>query len=292
MMSEARIHSQSSLTAKIVCYMRALSYLEAGPPVANDHLAELFLSPKARKRIQSAEERQDILVNESLPANYSYITARTRHLDQCVQQALQEDFEQIVILGAGFDSRAYRFADELGKTQVFEVDAPTTQEAKLKYLDLGGIDIPETVTYVPVNFNQQTLAETLLPAGLRADAKTLFLWEGVTYYISAEAVDQTLKFVQEHAGPGSRIAFDWLYARLPAGDTSDHGAAMASMAVAAIGEPFVFGIQEGSIDSFLQERGFQLLANYPPHVLQDTYLDDTFPQMYGFMVNTVAEVLR
>lgn len=289
-MTEARLQTQSSLTAKIVCYMRALSYLEVGSPIANDNLAELFLSPKVRERIQSPDARNEILVHESLPANYSYITARTSHLDRCCEEAIQRGVEQIVILGAGYDSRAYRFAEESGIARFFEVDAPTTQEAKKKYLGYAGITTPESLTYVPTNFNEQSLEDTLLPAGFKPSLQTLFLWEGVTYYISAEAVEQTLRFVRGYGAPGSQLAFDWMVEEAVKGDHTYHGASLAFAAVSAAGEPFVFGIPEGTIQDYLAHHGFDLLEHYPPHRMQATYLDERFPQMYGFMHNSVAKV--
>lgn len=284
----SRIQSKPSQTAKVVCYMRSLAYLEEGPPIANDHLASLFLSPKTRKRIQSKEERKTIIEQEIQPANYSYLTARTLHLDRLFQEAIIHETKQVVLLGAGYDSRAYRFHNVPEGFRVFEVDIPTTQKAKQRYLKLAQIETPSHVHFVPIDFLHESLYDALCLAGYSTSQKTLFLWEGVTYYISAQAVIDTLRFVQQHSGAGSRIAFDSLYAHTIAGDYRDHGAKEAVSAVAHVGEPFIFGIPKGKIASFLEQQGCKLLQQYSASEFQKAYLTESFPPMYGFMVNAVA----
>ena len=283
------IESKPSVTAKMVCYMRALGYREMGAPVAQDHLAELFLSPSLRAQVQSDEIRPNLFKDPDMQmANYSYLTARTRHLDRIFSEALAANIEQVVVLGAGYDSRSYRFTDVPDGTQVYEVDAPTTQAAKLKYLGFADIAPPAHLHFVPINFNHEKIEDVLLKAGYDASLKTLFLWEGVTYYISAEAVDGTLAFIQQNAAPGSTVAFDYIYEPLARRDFRYYGSEQAFTVVEEYGEPFVFGIPENGIEAFLSERGFDLAEHYTPDQFQGRYLDDRFEPMYGFMVNAVA----
>jgi methyltransferase (TIGR00027 family) len=270
--------------------MRALAYKEVGAPIANDYLAPDFLSPPLRERIESAENRADILANEISITNYAYLTARTRHLDQLFQQALTDGTEQIVLLGAGYDSRSYRFLDVPDQLHIFEVDAPTTQDAKRSYLEKAAIVVPPHVTFIPIDFNQSGLAEVLSPAGYDPTKKTLFIWEGVTYYIEAHAVDGTLVFIRENSPAGSQVAFDYIFDRVVLGDFSDFGAEEAESAVAEVGEPFTFGLPEGEIGAFLAERGFLLTQHFTPEELHATYLDARFGRIYGFFQNAVATV--
>lgn len=288
---ERRIETKPSQTAKMVCYIRAFGFREVGPPIARDHLAELFLSPKMRAQVADDGLRAALLQHDDFQtANYSYLTARTRHLDRVFEDAIAKGIEQIVLLGAGYDSRCYRFAQALGAVPMFEVDAPTTQAAKRRYLDLAEIDVPAQVTFVPINFNDERLEDVLAEAGYAADKRTLFIWEGVTYYISAEAVTNTLNFIRSQSAQGSIVAFDYIYAPVARQEFNYHGAQAAYEAVARQGEPFVFGIAEGAIEPFLREHGFDLVEHFTPAQFQASYLDSRFAPMYGFMLNAVALV--
>ncbi len=290
MSQDRRIETKPSHTAKIVCYMRALSYKEVGEPIANDYLAAHFLSPPVRERIESAENRTQILASEVPPANYAYLTARTRHLDQLFQQALTDGTEQIVLLGAGYDSRSYRFTKVPDGLRIFEVDAPTTQNAKRRYLQAANIEVPPHLTYIPIDFNLSRLEDVLPLAGYATDKKTLFIWEGVTYYIEAYAVDGTLTFIRDNSAAGSKAAFDYIHDRLLFSDFSDYGSEQAAAAVAEVGEPFIFGLPEGEIAAFLESRGFELTQHFNPEEMHAAYLDGRFGRIYGFFQNAVATV--
>jgi methyltransferase (TIGR00027 family) len=139
-----------------------------------------------------------------------FITTRERYIDDFLKARLSEGLDQVVILGAGFDTRAYRIAG-IEKTRVLEVDHPATQEAKLKRLKKAIDPLPGHVTFVPVDFNTQRLAERLFTNGYDERGKTLFIWQGVTMYLTQEGVDSTLAFIANHSGPGSAVIFDYFY---------------------------------------------------------------------------------
>ncbi len=290
MSQDRRIETKPSHTAKIVCYMRALAYKEVGEPIANDYLAHHFLSPPLRARIESAENRAQILASEVPAANYAYLTARTRHLDQLFQQALTDGTEQIVLLGAGYDSRSYRFTNVPNGFRIFEVDAPTTQAAKRRYLQNANIEAPPHLTYIPIDFNLNRLEDVLPLAGFAPNKQTLFIWEGVTYYIEAYAVDGTLAFIRDNSTAGSKVTFDYITDRIVFGDYSDYGAQEAATAVADAQEPFIFGLPEGSVAEFLASRGYELTQHFTPEEFHAAYLDARFGRIYGFFQNAVAQV--
>ncbi len=121
--------------------------------------------------------------------------ARTAFFDNIFLDALNNKTPQIVFLGAGYDTRAYRFANSNQGTKIFELDAPPTQDRKKKCIKKARIDIPGHVTFVPINFNQESLKDVLDKAGYDHTQKTLFIWEGVSYYLETESVDRTLEFV-------------------------------------------------------------------------------------------------
>lgn len=135
-----------------------------------------------------------------------HVALRTAAMDAVVDEAVEASIAQVVILGAGLDARAWRFAD--CALQVFEVDHPATQRAKRERAPRG-----EGPVYVPVRFGEERLADALDRAGHRGDEPTLWIWEGVTMYLPSEAVEGTLRQVAERSAPGSLLAMSYLSPR-------------------------------------------------------------------------------
>lgn len=204
------------------------------------------------------------------PGTMEFILARTRCMDNYLQACLDSGIEQLVILGAGLDSRAYRFKKLMGLVKVFEVDQPATQQDKrTKLVKIFG-GLPEHVSLVPLDFDIETL-EILYEYGYQKECKTLFIWEGVTYYLGAEAVDSTLRFVVENSGEASTIIFDYVY-------TSALTAAQKRGEISRMqrysrftGEPLTFGIEEGKVEQFLSEHGYIQIENISPEDLKKAY---------------------
>ncbi len=144
----------------------------------------------------------------------TFISHRTHFFDSAIAAAVAADspIRQFVVLGAGWDTRAYGplpdGADPSGSgVKIFEVDEPPTQEAKVRALKAAGVEHSH-VNFAPTDFNQQTWLESLTEHGFDPDLPTFILWEGVTMYLDDAAVDKTLAAVAGFA-PGSRIAFDF-----------------------------------------------------------------------------------
>jgi methyltransferase (TIGR00027 family) len=203
------------------------------------------------------------------PGVNGFLAARDRYIDDTLQAFLDEGIRQLMILGAGYDSRAYRF--NLNGVKTFEVDHPATQEDKLaKVRKIYGA-IPGHVIYVPVDFNTQTLEEKLFESGYDPARKTLFIWQGVTMYLNRDAVDSTLDFVVQHAGPGSAIVFDYLYRSLLDGIQKQNEIDNMRRYRFMTGEGLTFGIPEGMISSFLEERGFASVKDVNADDLKAAY---------------------
>lgn len=194
------------------------------------------------------------------PGTMGFLVARERHIDDYLQACLDDGLEQLVILGAGYDSRAYRF-DRLKDCRVFEVDHPATQQAKIVKLKriLGAL--PAHVVFVPIDFETQTLEQRLTECGYDEHKKTLFIWQGVTQYLTPEAVDGTLAFVANHSGQGSSIIFDYMYTSLLDGTVRRGEVNSMQRYRRLTGEGFRFGIPEGTIKAFMQQRGFCRVKN-------------------------------
>ena len=262
--------NRSSLTAAGIAIVRALeSEKPAGERVCYDPYARRFVNAglyylvKFFAALGYADWRG--------PGVWEFLTARERYIDDYLESCLREGLEQLVILGAGYDARAYRFDALKSGVKVFEVDHPATQAVKLKKLAAIFGARPAHVTYVPIDFNQQTAAEPLFESGYEARCRTLFIWQGVTQYLTPAAVDDTLAFVAERAGPGSSVIFDYMDATLLAG-APRHGEVSNMRRYRRLsGEGLVFGIPIDSIQTFMEERGFTQVKNADHVALEKAY---------------------
>ncbi|HEX7975724.1 MAG TPA: class I SAM-dependent methyltransferase [Anaerolineales bacterium] len=205
------------------------------------------------------------------PGVLGFLMARDRYIDDTLQALLDGGIRQLVILGAGFDSRAYRFEGLKGRVKVFEVDHPATQKNKLEKLQRIFGEVPGHVTYVPIDFNTQTLDNRLLESGYEPGLQTLFIWQGVTMYLAPEAVDSTLAFVEGCSGPGSAIVFDYVYRSLLEGSRTQSEISNMRRYRFMTGEGLTFGIEEGGVEAFLKEHGFRQVRDVGAKDLKQAY---------------------
>jgi methyltransferase (TIGR00027 family) len=204
------------------------------------------------------------------PGVNGFLAARDRYIDDVLQNFLEEGLQQLVILGAGYDSRSYRF--DLSHVRIFEVDHPATQQDKLvKVRSIFG-KVPDHVCYVPIDFNTQSLAKQLLESGYETGLKTLFIWQGVTMYLNNEAVDTTLDFVVKRSGRGTAIVFDYIYQYVLEGIQQQNEVNNMRRYRFMTGEGLTFGIPEGTVEMFLKERGFRQVKDINAEDLKTMYL--------------------
>ena len=275
---------RAKFTAEGVAAWRAAGAREKDERVRNpDFLAVKFLGPKLYLISQFPPLAKLALwrFQKLVPGGYYFQNARTRHIDATLKQCIAAGIEQLVILGAGYDSRPYRFLDLLKEVKVFEVDHPSTQASKKENLIKILGSLPEWVTFVAMDFNTERLDVRLPENGYDATRRTFFVWEGVCMYISPEAVDETLSYVAHHSATGSSIIFDYIYRSVVEGACDYYGAREASQYVAKIGEPYTFGIQEGATEQFLAQRGFELASDLSPQQLENTYLIRQDGKLHG-----------
>jgi methyltransferase (TIGR00027 family) len=205
------------------------------------------------------------------PGVGEFLIARDRYIDDILQDFLNKGMRQLVILGAGYDSRAYRFDKLKEQTKVFEVDHPATQADKKEKVRRIFGTIPAQVTFVPIDFNSQTLEKRLPESGYDLKFVTLFIWQGVTMYLSSEAVDNTLKFVTEYSPSGSAIVFDYVYRKVLDGIQKQNEISNMRRYRFMTGEGMTFGVEEGEIEEFLKSRGFHKVRDMNTNGLKQTY---------------------
>jgi methyltransferase (TIGR00027 family) len=222
---------------------------------------------------------------------YEYVLARTKVMDAEFISALQADFDQIVLLGAGFDTRALRFTDLNRGTRIFELDIATTQQPKIEVLQRKKIKIPAELRFVPIDFEKENLSDVLSAAGYQEGRKSLFLWEGVSMYLNTQAVDETLGFIRACSASGSRIAFDYIFASVLGQERRLYGEREAYDMVSKVGEGWTFGIGAGEIVRFLAVRGFEIVVHYTPAELERIYLTAENGYRYGRVNGTHCIVI-
>jgi len=235
-------------------------------------MAEVFLPLGARVVLNVPFLRKLFMRKVAPPGIYEYVLARTKLLDEIFINALENHFSQVVLLGAGFDTRALRFSSRNKGTKIFELDIPTTQQPKIDILSRKKVLLLKELFFVPIDFNKQSLSDVLFSAGYAERQKSLFLWEGVTMYLTPDAVDSTLGFIRNSAAEGSIVAFDYIYASVLRRENRFYGEKEIFETVSRAGEGWTFGIEEGAIERFLSERGFKMISHHTPSALEQTYL--------------------
>ena len=273
MIEKSPIEKQSSGTAMATAFMRALAAHDSRKEIrGHDYLAEIFLEEEQKKPLNDPAIRAWVMKNKIAPGAYEFMIARTAFFDEILEQALRENIGQVVILGAGYDSRPYRFGEFIQDTQIFELDSEPTQTRKKECLLQAGILISKQIKFVPVNFEIDNLKDALIAAEYSPVKKTLFIWEGVTYYLSSEVVDKMLTFVKLNSPSSSAIGFD--YASLSEEALNEKGVKELRKLMQSqhAGESTRFGIRAGRIGAYLKERGFAVRKHLTAVDMGEIYL--------------------
>jgi methyltransferase (TIGR00027 family) len=284
-----RIETKSSRTAAMTCLSRATSYIDkrecyAGP----DNIAYVLIPPFFKLLLKSGWLFR-LFSRYFFPNGiYEYVIARTKYFDAVFTEALEHGFDQIVIFGAGFDSRALRFNYKNRDTRIFEIDAPITQREKLEAYQLKKLVVPGNLLFVPINFNKDSLADEMEQAGFVAGRKSLFLLEGVTMYLSRDAIEKTFRFISNVSATGSIIVFDYIYAGVLRKENKYYGEGEIYKTVASVGEQWTFALEEGEVERFLSGYGFLLTDNSGKPELEDRYFKNSKGAIAGKINGTHA----
>jgi methyltransferase (TIGR00027 family) len=274
-MSERRIETTTSRTAEWTCLSRAISSLEKSPHYRSDDFLALSLVPGFIRLLFHIPFGGRLLLKVfAAKGMYEYVIARTKYIDAVFKRALSERFAQVLLFGAGFDTRALRFQKEAGEARIFELDAAVTQEAKIGQYRKRGLGIPSNVVFVPIDFDKESLTLKLDQAGFKAGQKTLFILEGVSMYLEPESVDQTFRTIQELAGAGSEVVFDFIQASVLRHEGTRYGEKGTTKTMAKTGEPWRFGLEEGEIGPFLSRYGFELRDRRDARDLEEMFFQD------------------
>jgi methyltransferase (TIGR00027 family) len=219
---------------------------------------------------------------------YGVQVCRTRYIDDAVQAALSQGIGQLVILGAGLDTRPYRLPG-IERVQVFEVDLPAVQNDKKRKLQKHLGRLPEYVTFIPIDLDVQPLKSALAGTAFDPSRAAAFIWEGVTQYITEEAVRRTLSFAGESA-PGSVLLFTYVLKSVIE-HRSNIPDADRMMEVVARDAPWIFGLEPCTIQAYLQPFRLALMADVGNVDYQEKYLKPVGRSLAVFEGERIAHAI-
>jgi len=277
---ERRVEHKTSRTAEMTCLSRAASFYEKDPLYkSNDFIAPILL-PKSMKPIVRFAPTRSLFMNKIAPKGiYEYVIARTKYIDEVFRSAIDKNFDQILIFGAGFDSRGIRLNNS--KTKIFELDAPPTQMAKINQYHNRKIEIPKNLIFIPIDFEKETLAQKLSVSGFKKYKRSLFVLEGLLMYLQGESVHETFKVISEYAGKGSIVVFDYIHSSVLQGDSQSYGQKEIIKMVSDSDEKWNFGLEKDKINEFLDKYGLTLCENNDSEDLENKYFKNEDGDIVG-----------
>jgi methyltransferase (TIGR00027 family) len=287
---------QSSRTAEYMALFRAVESAR-GPKqtLFTDRWASEFLRPTLRSvAVLARVSRLNVAICRYLdlrwPGARPTGVARTRYLDDAVAEAIQGGIRQIVILGAGFDTRPYRIPG-CEDCRIYEVDHPHTSRLKQTVVQRMLKHQPAHVVFVAADLNTRAVGDVLHDAGLDVSQPCLFLWEGVTNYLTESAVDATLRYVGTVA-PFSRILFTYVDRDVLRPDSTFQGIHAVRALLRRVDEPWTFGFDPTQLPQYLNNRGLRLLSDVDCTALRARYMGhrESPSAGYEFYRLAVAEV--
>jgi methyltransferase (TIGR00027 family) len=231
-----------------------------------DPLAVHFVDPKkiewardhpAETRAMAAE------LERTTPGWSNSIRARVRYFDDVAERAARDGVAQMVVLGAGYDTRAYRIDAVKDVVRVFEVDRPPILERKTDVITRVLGAVPGHVSAVPLDLEHMDLWESLERAGFSSELSTLFVLEGLVMYLPREAVERLFDGIARHAAKGSSVLFDCVPQSLADGTLEKEGARTILAYTVERGEPILSGFAGGEVGPFLARLGFSGVTVVP-----------------------------
>lgn len=285
------------ITALVTAYARAYHATHDSPKIFDDFMADRLYSagehasfnrnladalPTIDPDFAVTQPDQEAALASVIQTMHGPVTlSRSRYTEDCLQAAADQGTRQYVILGAGFDTFAFRRADLLAAgLQVFEVDHPVTQAMKRQRT--ADWDRPPQLHYVPVDFNQQSFRTELLQSTYDPQQLTFFSWLGVTYYLSREIVFSTLEDIRRIAPPGSTLVFDYMDA--DAFDPAKVARRTQLMQASArmVGEPMQTGFDPHMLGEDLAQIGLKLVENLSPAEIEARYFAGRTDRYHAF----------
>lgn len=282
----------ASHTAQLVAYCRAYHATHDFPKIFDDFLAKPLLGDEVyagfdQETLPSFQyiEAADPVFAASNPDQSAIIAwcmrrfmplslsvSRSQYTEDMLERAIEQGVKQYVILGAGLDTFAFRRADLLEKLQVFEIDHPIMQASKLRRLKEVGWEQPERLHYVPLDFSQANLAAAIADSSFYNPRElSFFSWLGVTYYLTRDAVFDTLMAIKSIASSGTKVVFDYLHNDIFIPEKTSQIMHNTLKYLQEHGEPWITGFDSSTLTGDLARIGFHLHENLSPYDIDERF---------------------
>jgi methyltransferase (TIGR00027 family) len=269
-----RLDRRASWTAQVCAAQRAAETMHApSRRHLEDPYSRHFVSHPALRVALAHPLAARIFIaalGRSLPGVHDFVVLRVRYLDDILDKAIADGIDQIVLLGAGFDTTSVRW-QQAGAT-IFEVDAPSTQRDKRATTErLLRTDHAHKIVWVPCDFETDALSERLRDSGFDPARRSMIAWIGVTMFLSREAIDTTLTDLAALCAPASQLVFDYIDPAVVSGHNASASARRVARTVAESGEPYRTGFTTTDIDAVLTGHGFRPCDHAATPELQQRY---------------------
>ena len=278
---------QAGLSALVMAYARAYHATHDSPKIFDDFLADSLFTPEAHTQFDRLWASLLNLVDPELAAsnpdpatalawvvqiqNGPITLSRSRYTEDSLEEAIRKGVRQYVILGAGFDTFAYRRPDLADRLQVFEVDHPTTQALKRESVSKQGWDDPGNLHYIPVDFAKESLADGLGRSPYDPNQQSFFSWLGVSFYLTHAVVFDTLQGIASIAARGSTLVFDYMDADAFIPEKAGKRVQMMQWMAGQVGEPMKAGFDPLALAADLGRLGLRLEENLDPAAIEARY---------------------
>ncbi len=270
---QARENKTPSKTAELVAVARADHTRTAKVPVFEDRFAYAMCGRLWRTILSNGIllwlVKDGLLrkLRPILPAIYT----RARFGEDCLEAAMAEGVDQYVIIGAGYDTFAFRRPDLMERLTLYELDQKATQESKFRRMHAAGIEAPESVRYVQTDLNVERLQDALARARFDFSRPAMVSWFGVTYYLGRDTVRDTLASIARETAPGTTVVFDYLAEAAWVPDEAQPLLARATAFVAGRGEPWLSSFVPPDLPDILKSLGYDDIDNLEPDKVGERY---------------------
>ncbi|MDX6188588.1 SAM-dependent methyltransferase [Flavobacterium sp. Fl-318] len=285
--------NKTSRTAQYMALFRALeSQRNLNDRLFSDPYAIYFLDPKLRLTVHLSKNKQvskyiSTTIQNKIPGAFSSGLARTKYIDDLLQSTILGGVTQVFILGAGFDTRALRL-DFLKSVSVIEIDHPNTSNFKIGTFKKRIGKPLENITYCQIDFNKQSLDELAVQYHFDFTKPTTLIWEGVTNYLTAEAVSNTFAFISKFP-KGSSIIFTYVHQEILTNPSSFLGGEKLLKDLEKLEEHWTFGFLPSELPDYLKQFNLNLIEDLGAKEYREKYLPNRNEKGYEFYRVAIAK---
>jgi methyltransferase (TIGR00027 family) len=295
---EPMAERQAGITALITAYARAYHATHDSPKIFDDFLIDQIYSAEEHSSFDQSLAGLIEMIDPALAAthpdpetalaaviqlhNGPVTLSRSRYTEDNLEQALAQGAQQYVILGAGFDTFAFRRPDLVGKLEVFEVDHPVTQAMKRRRVGNAGWALPANLHFAPVDFTQESLTAALGRTPYNPAKLSFISWLGVTFYLAREVVFATLRAIADLAPEGSQVVFDYMDADAFEPEKAGKRVRLMQNIASMVGEPMKSGFDPQTLAGDLESLGFRLVENLGPEEIEARYFQNRTDHYHAF----------